>query len=282
MLDDTTKSHLSSLWQNVCSEWAGRIVCDSYVYAKQFIVSKCSKSLRSLSWFLLNESKGRLHDEFHHLLPIDCVDERPQEVVNYSYKDSVIALKLFLLFQSNKIVRPTFVTHKTTLKSIVKHFGLTLLLDYYAQLVHKLRMHTSYCLKLFLLHMDKNGEKLPLITRKEVEHIQTLLRNISAEHHEIKLCNRGSPPAFNEHLKNFVLEEYKQVMLDNGGIPLFPAAHSSRLMAMVGETIKTNLDTNIKMRYAQYIDKFINVYFQKTDQEEKMSKKRTVCFSLET
>ncbi|KAL0248044.1 hypothetical protein GEMRC1_003283 [Eukaryota sp. GEM-RC1] len=125
MLDEITKSHLSSLWQNVCSEWAGRIVCDSYVYAKQFIVSKCSKSLRSLSWFLLNESKGRLHDEFHHLLPIDCVVERPQEVLNYCFKDSVIALKLFLLFQSNKIVRPTFVTHKTTLKSIVKHFGLT-------------------------------------------------------------------------------------------------------------------------------------------------------------
>ncbi|KAL0248235.1 hypothetical protein GEMRC1_003471 [Eukaryota sp. GEM-RC1] len=126
--------------------------------------------------------------------------------------------------------------------------------------------------------MDKNGEKLPLITRKEVEHIQTLLRNISAEHHEIRLCNQGRPPTFNEHLKNFVLEEYKQVMLNNGGIPLFPAAHSSRLMAMVGETIKSNLDTNIKMRYAQYIDKFINVYFQKTDQEEKMPKKNNLFF----
>ncbi|KAL0244778.1 hypothetical protein GEMRC1_008860 [Eukaryota sp. GEM-RC1] len=134
-------------------------------------------------------------------------------------------------------------------------------------------MHTSYCLKLFLLHMDKNGEKLPLITRKEVEHIQTLLRYISAVHHEIKLCNQGPAPAFNQHLKNFVLQEYKQVMLNNGGIPRFPAAHSSRPTAMVGETIKSNLDTNITMRYAQYIDKFINVYFQKTDQEEKMSKK---------
>ncbi|KAL0248555.1 hypothetical protein GEMRC1_003791 [Eukaryota sp. GEM-RC1] len=67
-------------------------------------------------------------------------------------------------------------------------------------------------------------------------------------------------------------------MLNNGGIPLFPAAHSSRLMAMVGETIKSNLDTNIKMRYAQYIDKFINVYFQKTDQEETMSIKEQSVF----
>ncbi|KAL0245120.1 hypothetical protein GEMRC1_009200 [Eukaryota sp. GEM-RC1] len=125
--------------------------------------------------------------------------------------------------------------------------------------------------------MDKNGEKLPLITRKEVEHIQTLLRYISAEHHEIELP-QGRPPTFNEQLKNFVLEEYKQVMLNNGGFTLFPAARSSRIMAMVGETIKTNLDTNIKMRYAQYIDKFINVYFQKTDQEEKMSKKEQSVF----
>ncbi|KAL0232883.1 hypothetical protein GEMRC1_011630 [Eukaryota sp. GEM-RC1] len=49
-------------------------------------------------------------------------------------------------------------------------------------------------------------------------------------------------------------------------------------MAMVGETIESNLDTNIKMRYAQYIDKFINVYFQKTDQEETMSKKEQSVF----
>ncbi|KAL0239401.1 hypothetical protein GEMRC1_009509 [Eukaryota sp. GEM-RC1] len=49
-------------------------------------------------------------------------------------------------------------------------------------------------------------------------------------------------------------------------------------MAMVGETIKSILDTNIKMRYAQYIDKFFNVYFQKTDQEEKMSKKEQSVF----
>ncbi|KAL0248539.1 hypothetical protein GEMRC1_003775 [Eukaryota sp. GEM-RC1] len=82
MLDDTTKSHLSPLWQRVCTEWAGRAVCDSYLYAKQFIAIKCSRSLRSLSWFLLNESKGRLHDKFEHLLPIDCVSRRPQEVLN--------------------------------------------------------------------------------------------------------------------------------------------------------------------------------------------------------
>ncbi|KAL0233192.1 hypothetical protein GEMRC1_011937 [Eukaryota sp. GEM-RC1] len=273
MLDDTTKSHLSPLWQRVCTEWAGRTVCDSYLYAKQFIATKCS---RSLSWFLLNESKGRLHDKFEHLLPIDCVSRRPQEVLNYCFKDSVLALKLFLLFQSNKIVRPTFVTHKTTLKSIVKHTGLELLLNYYALLVHKLRMHTSYCLKLFLLHLNKNELELPLITRTEVEHIQTLLKEISADRHKIKL-NNGNP-TINDDLRKFVTNQYKQVMMDNGGIPNFPAAYSPRLMAMVGETIKTNLNTNIKMRYPQYIDKFINVWFEKNSVEEEMSKKEKSVF----
>ncbi|KAL0231115.1 hypothetical protein GEMRC1_010520 [Eukaryota sp. GEM-RC1] len=212
MQDDTTKSHLSPLWQRVCTEWAGRAVCDSYVYAKQFIATKCSRSLRSLSWFLLNESKGRLHDKFEHLLPIDCVSRRLQEVLHYCFKDSALALKL----------------------------------------------------------------PLPLITRKEVEHIQTLLKEISADRHKIKL-NNGNP-TINDDLRKFVTNQYKQVMIDNGGIPQFPANHSPRLMAMVGETIQTNLNTNIKMRYPQYIDKFINVCFEKNSVEEEMSRKEKSVF----
>ncbi|KAL0244420.1 hypothetical protein GEMRC1_008504 [Eukaryota sp. GEM-RC1] len=137
-------------------------------------------------------------------------------------------------------------------------------------------MHTSYCLKLFLLHLNKNELPLPLISRKEVEHIQTLLKEISADRHKIKL-NNGNP-TINDDLRTFVTNQYKQVMMDNGGIPQFPAAYSPRLMAMVGETIKTNLNTNIKMRYPQYIDKFINVWFEKNSVEEEMSKKEKSVF----
>ncbi|KAL0227605.1 hypothetical protein RCL1_003749 [Eukaryota sp. TZLM3-RCL] len=268
--------NLSQFWMTVKTDYNGTSSCDSLIYAKRFIKSRRGFSLRCLVWYLLFEAKLRLH-EVEELLPIDFVLNNPQNVINYCFQDSVLALKLFLLFQRNKVTIPTYVTRKTTLKQIVKYNGIELLLCYYAQLVQQLRMHTSMCLKLFIIHQVQNGLTLPKITEKDINHVQTLLKNASAEYHGIERDNRGLKPDMNADLASFVQHVYCE-KLERLSMPLFPSIFSFRIMNRISETILINLEINLKMRYSQYIERFINCYFDKTSTEKQLSQAAQSAF----
>ncbi|KAL0221781.1 hypothetical protein RCL1_001635 [Eukaryota sp. TZLM3-RCL] len=268
--------NLSQFWMTVKTDYNGTSSCDSLIYAKRFIKSRRGFSLRCLVWYLLFEARLRLH-EVEELLPIDFILNDPQNVINYCFQDSVLALKLFLLFQRNKVTIPTYVTRKTTLKQIVKYNGIELLLCYYAQLVQQLRMHTSMCLKLFIIHQVQNGLTLPKITEKDINHIQTLLKNASAEYHGIERDNRGLKPDMNAELVDFVQNVYCE-KLERLSMSLFPSIFSTRIMNRISETILINLEINLKMRYSQYIERFINCYFDKTSTEKQLSQAAQSAF----
>ncbi|KAL0210466.1 hypothetical protein RCL1_004902 [Eukaryota sp. TZLM3-RCL] len=205
---------LSQFWNRVKTDHWFSVSCDCYLYARKFIASKRGFSLRCPSHFLLNETKFRLHtNEF--LLPIDFISSKPQDVINYCFQDSLLALKLFLLFQRNKVIRPTYVTHKTTLQQIVKHRGLELLLQYYAQLVQHLRINTSLCFKMFVINQLENDQELPVFTTSDFDHILTLLKQISSEHYGITVA-KGKKPQIDPVLQNFVNTEFRSIMEVHG------------------------------------------------------------------
>ncbi|KAL0221300.1 hypothetical protein RCL1_001154 [Eukaryota sp. TZLM3-RCL] len=67
---------LSQFWNRVKTDHWFSVSCDCYLYARKFIASKRGFSLRCLSYFLLNETKFRLHtNEF--LLPIYFISSKP-------------------------------------------------------------------------------------------------------------------------------------------------------------------------------------------------------------
>ncbi|KAL0213088.1 hypothetical protein RCL1_006714 [Eukaryota sp. TZLM3-RCL] len=259
---------LSQFWNRVKTDHWFSVSCDCYLYARKFIASKRGFSLRCLSHFLLNETKFRLHtNEF--LLPIDFISSKPQDVINYCFQDSLLALKLFLLFQRNKVIRPTYVTHKTTLQQIVKHRGLELLLQYYAQLVQHLRINTSLCFKMFVINQLENDQELPVFTTSDFDHIQTLLKQISSEHYGITVA-KGKKPQIDPVLQNFVNTEFRSIM-EVHGYSFLPSTFSARIMQRISETMLSNLEVNLKVRYGQYVESFINTFFDKIVQEKTLS-----------
>ncbi|KAL0220930.1 hypothetical protein RCL1_000784 [Eukaryota sp. TZLM3-RCL] len=259
---------LSQFWNRVKTDHWFSVSCDCYLYARKFIASKRGFSLRCLSHFLLNETKFRLHtNEF--LLPIDFISSKPQDVINYCFQDSLLALKLFLLFQRNKVIRPTYVTHKTTLQQIVKHRGLDLLLQYYAQLVQHLRINTSLCFKMFVINQLENDQELPIFTTSDFDHIQTLLKQISSEHYGITVA-KGKKPQIDPLLQNFVNTEFRSIM-EVHGYSFLPSTFSARIMQRISETMVSNLEVNLKVRYGQYVESFINTFFDKIVQEKTLS-----------
>ncbi|KAL0240959.1 hypothetical protein GEMRC1_006195 [Eukaryota sp. GEM-RC1] len=96
---------LHSRWLDIIKDHSGFTVLDTFLFAKKHIGLKYGCSLANLSWNLLSEPKVKLDKDLDHLLPVDCLrnDKRIKTLINYCLHDSILAFKLFVLFQKTKL-----------------------------------------------------------------------------------------------------------------------------------------------------------------------------------
>ncbi|KAL0212230.1 hypothetical protein RCL1_005856 [Eukaryota sp. TZLM3-RCL] len=72
------------------------------------------------------------------------------KVINCCLRDAYLALKLCILFQLDDPVIDTFKSVRTTVCSVFLHVNVINKIKSPANKKQKLRMHTSYCVKLYV------------------------------------------------------------------------------------------------------------------------------------
>ncbi|KAL0226236.1 hypothetical protein P9112_013560 [Eukaryota sp. TZLM1-RC] len=284
-------NQLSPTWREVVIRENGFFLLDTWVFAKKFIKIPYGHGLDNLAYKRINEKKIKLHQEFSHILPIDCLATSPliQNSIQYGFHDCILCLKLFVLFQKDKFILSSYKTIRATVNSMVKHSNVILKLRETALKFQQLRIHTTCCLKLYLQSCFERNLSLPRISAQLYESLMARIRYISAEYYGQEMVKPKS--AFPQDFEDFVYGEgdyrlsttFEQQKLNKTlsyvdhlryrpeFFPRFPTDGFSRAPQYMAPVMFTNFENNLKLHYEKHINRFINVYFDKVDVENVLS-----------
>ncbi|KAL0216705.1 hypothetical protein P9112_008889 [Eukaryota sp. TZLM1-RC] len=274
-------------WREVVIRENGFFLLDTFVFAKKFIKIPYGHVLGNLAYKMINEKKIKLHQEFSHILPIDCLATSPliQNSIQYGLYDCFLCLKLFVLFQKDKFILSSYKTVRVTVNSMVKHSNVILKLRETAVKFQQLRIHTTCCLKLYLQYCFERNFSLPRISAQLYESLMARIRNISAEFYGQEMVKPKS--AFPQDFEDFVYGEgyyrllttFEQQNLNKTlsyvdhlryrpeFFPRFPTDGFSRRPQYMATVLFPNFENNLKLNYEKHIKRFIYVYFDKPDVE---------------
>ncbi|KAL0217308.1 hypothetical protein RCL1_007889 [Eukaryota sp. TZLM3-RCL] len=186
------RNYLSPNWNHlaITNETFKCVVLDTFVFTKKMFGSRFGHSLKSLCKHLLGEEKFLLKPSHYHLTPMDCLAESNTapnriKVINYSLRDAYVALKLCILFRLDDPVINTFKSVRTTVCSVFRHVNIINKIKSLANKTQQLRMHTSYCVKLYVQSKFERNLSIPLLTDQIFQAVMSHLRFISHEHYKL-------------------------------------------------------------------------------------------------
>lgn len=143
---------------------------------------------------------------------------------------------------------------KTSLKSIVQRDDIQNTLMKVVLTSHNLMRHTTQFLKMYLLHEYDTKRQLPEVNASFVLHV---MKTVGA-----KTETRGRPPSKETMnamatLGKFHLAHYAPLMKDE----VIKYSHLDNVMKYLSTDIVTAYENNIKQRFVEYIERFVNVFY---------------------
>ncbi|KAL0218141.1 hypothetical protein RCL1_008989 [Eukaryota sp. TZLM3-RCL] len=266
------------------------LILDTFVFAKRYFTNRFGFGLSALCKPLIGQSKMMLSPKHYFLTPMDFLKNRNtiQDRVNvatYCVNDSFLALKLCVLFQRSNPIIDTFKSVKTTLSSTFKHLDVIQQIKTVANNTHQLRMHTSFCVKLYLQSLIERHLPLPTLDDQFFQSVMAHLRFISCQHYHVKMKRPSS--SISTDLKNFIyaldnfepvipnrFPGYKHLLLVSGPqyMPRFPGHGFARMCEYLSQVMVANLETNLSLRYCQHVQRFVNVFFNKNQIDDFIEK----------
>jgi hypothetical protein len=149
---------------------------------------------------------------------------------------------------------PSYQCIKTSLKSVVRDESVIATLQDAAMRANKIVTHALQLLKLYLIHCYDTGIPLPTIDRQFVTSVMKVLckaptvgRQPSEETRRIKDTLRAF---YEEHYKPSVVGE-----LDYRNMTI--------ILAYLATDVITMYETNVKQRFVEYVERFVNVSWDK-------------------
>ncbi|KAL0206548.1 hypothetical protein P9112_001855 [Eukaryota sp. TZLM1-RC] len=244
-----------------------------------------------LNQVLSAKKKIKLHQQFINILPVDCLATTPlrQTLIQYGLQDCSLCLKLFVLFQKDKFVLPSYKTIRATVNSMVKHSNVILKMKEIASKFQQLRIHTTCCLKLYLQSRFERNLPLPRISAKLYESLMARIRYISDNFYEQQMVKPKSEipqdledfvygegdynlsTAFEQQKLNKTLSYLDHLRHRPEYFPRFPTDGFSRPPEYMAPVMFANFENNLNLNYEKHINRFINVYFDKTGVENELS-----------
>ncbi|KAL0224613.1 hypothetical protein RCL1_002525 [Eukaryota sp. TZLM3-RCL] len=146
-------------------------------------------------------------------------------------------------------------------------------------------MQTSYCVKLYVQSRLERSLSIPLLTDQIVQAVMSHLRFISHEHYKFLGLQhyrmKKTHGSISTDLKDFIYAEgiytandsypgYKH-LLNISAMPRFPAEGFAHNAEYLSQKRTAQLETNTKTRYSQYIDRYVNLLFDKLQIENEIS-----------
>lgn len=153
---------------------------------------------------------------------------------------------------------------KTSLKSIVQRDDIQNTLMKVVLTAHNLMRHTSQFLKMYLLHEYEANKPLPEVNAPFVLHV---MKTIGA-----KTETRGRPPCKKTMnamatLGKFHLAHYAPLMKDE----VITYTHLDNVMKYLCTDVVTSYENNIKQHFVEYIERFVNVFYDHKEAMKTMS-----------
>ena len=148
---------------------------------------------------------------------------------------------------------------KTSLKSIVKHQEIIDVLQQSVNTMNKLVIHTLQFLKLYLINEYNIDKSLPVVNDILIKNIMKIL------------CvekQMGRPPKketveLKNKLKLFYEQHYKHLIDQNEEQLTYE--YLNTVIDYTSGGLITVLETNIKQHYFEYVNRYINVFFNKKE-----------------
>ena len=161
-------------------------------------------------------------------------------------------------------------TIKTSLKSVVRSNDVIIKLNNTALMINRIMTHSLLFLKLYLIHCYDNNVQLPKLDKQFITSVMKVLcitpkprGNINNSTIEIK-----------DTLTLFYKEHYEKFQL---GEKLNYINMTTILNSYMNTEIITMYETNIKQNFVEYVERFVNVVWDKKGRIEsiKQSKSKT-------
>ncbi len=158
--------------------------------------------------------------------------------------------------------KPYYKTIKTNLKNIVKHQSTIDKINQTVMSAHKIMIHTLHFLKLYLIYYYEKNKSFPAIDKPLVTNImKTMCR--------IKKDKRGKPPSkatsdLKDQLKIFFNQHYQSIMKDND----LSYKYMNTVLDYLTVDVITTYETNIKQHFVEYVERYVNVVLEKSQQIE--------------
>jgi transposase len=143
---------------------------------------------------------------------------------------------------------------KTSLKSVVKDERIVKIINDTVIMSNKIIIHSLQFMKLYLLHLHDNNKSFPKMNRQFINSIMKIV------------CippTRGKKPSAStlatKNELNIVYDKYyKDIQLDT-----LNYRHMNTILEYLVVDILTMYENNIKQRFVEYIERFVNVIWKK-------------------
>lgn len=182
---------------------------------------------------------------------------------------------------NGKASTPYYHSVKQSLDNILKHQESKDIILQSVLSAHKITIHTYQFLKLYLLyHYDINEP----LSRIDKELILMIMKVICKKKGKKEKVNSNEPKVDKRRTQaSIVLQEkltlfhnifYKPTMMDEQ----LDRTNLINVLSYLALDIATTYETNIKQHYAEYVERFINVLFQKKQTIKTLSKSEESAF----
>ena len=178
---------------------------------------------------------------------------------------------------------PNYRAIKQTLKNIVKFSEHQDVILQTVMSAHRIVIHTLQFMKLYFIHHYDTHKKIPIIDETLVLNIMKVICEESVEQppEQDKKKKQGRPPndatiALKNELIAFHCEHYKPTMVRE---EVLSCKNMNNVLLYLCTDIVTLYETNIKQHYVEYLERFINVVFNKKHAIANMSKDEKNAFT---
>ena len=172
---------------------------------------------------------------------------------------------------------PNYRAIKQTLSNVVKHKLTQDVLLKTVLSAHKIVIHTMQFMKMYLLNEYNTTAKLPVIDHAFVSNIMKVICDGSVA---TSVKKQGRPPnaktvALKETFTKFYNDHYKQTISSN---EVLSYTHMNTVLDYLTIDTLTIYETNIKQHYVEYLERFINILFERKQKVATMNKDEANAF----
>ena len=153
---------------------------------------------------------------------------------------------------------------KNSLKAIIKRPATQQAIQDAVAMSHKITIHTSFFLKMYMIYLFDEKKPLPKVDRSLCVNIMKVICEESQGNEKAKQGRRpnASTVAFKDGLRTFYKTYYETAI---GKKELLSYKNLNTMMDYGFDKLVTSYETNIKQHFVEHLERFVNVIMKKKD-----------------